>query len=189
MTRGQVYVCEVCGKTLVGVPTVLDLGHCKITICPKCARKIRAERISREERKVVIRREERPPILERRKLPRVEKKVPAARRKASSEEVDLIDGYGMRIRKARESLGLTVEHVAKALNVKASLIRHIEAEEIIPPVHIARGLEKLLDIKIITRNPIESPDAYGSAPTTSVGFRKPTIGEMVDIKVKKNRKE
>jgi len=189
LTRGQVYVCEVCGETLVGVPIVLDLGHCKITVCPRCARKIRAERMNKEEKKVIIRREERPPILERKKLPKVEKKVPTVRKSISLEEIDLVEGYGAVIRKARESLGLTVEHVAKALNVKASLIRHIEAEEIIPPVHVARGLEKLLDIRIIIRNPVESPDAYGSVSPTPVDFRKPTIGEMINIKVKKNKKE
>ena len=189
MARGQVYVCEVCGETLVGVPIVLDLGHCKITVCPRCARKIRAERINKEEKKILIRKEESTPILERKKLPKVEKKIPKIRKNASLEEIDLVEGYGAIIRRARESLGLTVEHVAKALNVKASLIRHIEAEEIIPPVHVARGLEKLLDIRIIIRNPVESPDAYGSAPSAAVDFRKPTIGEMINIKVKKNKKE
>ena len=61
----------------------------------------------------------------------------------------MIEDYGKRIRKARESLGLNIEKFAKKIAEKESVIRKIENQQMKPDKKLVDKIEKFLKIKII----------------------------------------
>ncbi len=182
----EVYVCEVCGGTFIGKPVIVDLDGYKAMVCPNCARKLLRRR-EKKEVKVTIKETKAEAPLRREPPRKPPKGVPTPRRRKKVEEIEYIEGYGSKIRAARESLGLTIEQVAAALNIKASLLRNIEAEKVIPPYEVARSIEKLLEITIIQRNPERSSSAL---PETSppVSVKSITLGEIVEVKKKRRKK-
>lgn len=182
----EVYVCEVCGGTFIGKPVIVDLDGYKARVCPKCARKLLGRK-KRKEVEVKIRETKGEAPLRKEPPRKPPKGVPITTRRRKMEEIDYIEGYGARIREARESLGLTIDQVAAALNIKASLLRNIEAEKVVPPYEVARSIEKLLEIEIIQRNPERSTSALPeNAPSSAITSI--TLGEIVDVKRKKRRK-
>jgi len=198
----QVYVCEICGGTFVGRPVIVDLGGYKATVCPSCARRIQASRRAARgrERVPLAKRPVRAPLAEApermRPLkgagakPKVEAPRPRrrARREPGPGEFALVENYGQVLRRARQELGLTVEWVAEAANIKASLLRNIEAQKIAPSYRVARTLERILEVRIITRGPPPEEEAPSYAPPQP--DRPLTLGEVLNIKKKeKGRRE
>ena len=188
MSEG-LYICEVCGGTFIGSPVLVELDGYKAQVCPRCSRKLLKR--SKEEKKVVIRdtRAEAPLRGEPPRKPPKGVPTPPPKRRVSLEEIDYVDNYGKKIREAREALGLTIEQVAASINIKASLLRNIEAERIVPPYEVARNLEKLLDIEIIQRNPARSTSAIPeTSPTQALPTKGITLGEIVEVKKKRRKK-
>ncbi len=182
----EVYVCEICGGTFVGKPIIIDLDGYKAVVCPSCARKIRGRRLNKEESKVHLREPKQAPL--KRKISKKQPKgIPLPRRRPKIEEVDYIEGYGSIIRETREELGLTIEQVAAALNIKSSLLRNIEAGKVVPPYGIARNIEKLLEVNIIQRNLGRSSRAV-SENGPPVASRPITLGEAIEVKKKRRKK-
>ncbi|MCD6348127.1 MAG: TIGR00270 family protein [Candidatus Korarchaeota archaeon] len=183
----EIYVCEICGGTFIGKPIIVDLDGYKAMVCPNCARRLRKSKKDRKEVKVTIKDTKAQAPLRREPPRKPPRGVPVPKRRPRVEEIDYVEGYGGKIREARESLGLTIEQVAAALNIKASLLRNIEAEKIVPPYEVARGIEKLLEISIIQRNPERStsvvPETGPPMPLRSV-----TLGEVVEVKKKRRKK-
>lgn len=67
---------------------------------------------------------------------------------ARLEETTLISGYGRLIRRARARKRLTREQLAKQLGEKASVVRRIEEERMLPDERLTKKLESLLGIKL-----------------------------------------
>ncbi|MEM1666659.1 MAG: multiprotein-bridging factor 1 family protein [Nitrososphaerota archaeon] len=65
------------------------------------------------------------------------------------EKIDYVEGFHVRIKNARERMGLSQEELAAQLNEKATLIKKIEQGEVKPSIELARKLEKFLKIQII----------------------------------------
>ncbi len=181
MVKKQVYVCEVCGKTLFGVPIIVEIAGHQATTCPVCARRIRGEQLRMIQKKRV----EAPQIKPTpQKTEKIRKRTRTKPIEKAPREYELVDDFGARIKKAREGLGLKVEHVAKAINIKTSTLSKIEAGKIVPSYDVARALEKTLDVKIIIRGtPEMSIGVEPSGPPPTI-----TLGELADLKEKKRRK-
>ncbi|PNV77240.1 MAG: TIGR00270 family protein [Thermoproteota archaeon] len=172
--KDQIYVCEVCGGTFIGTPVVVDLGSYKLTACPSCARSLRASVKKKEEIK-----EEKKPVKIR------EEPIRTVRRSQPG-EMELVEGFGRIIRRAREDLGLTIDQLAKAIGIKSSLLRHIEAEEIVPSPEIAKSLERVLEVSITVRNPAYVEELERERAESF--HDRPTLGEMIRIKDKEGKK-
>jgi len=104
---------------------------------------------------------------------------PKRRRRADLlEEVERlqpVEGYGDLIRRARERLGLTQEELGMKLGEKASVIRKLEREELIPDRRLAEKLRRVLRIEVLT------PET--TSPTI-IGVGKPpevTIGDLIKL--------
>ena len=180
MVKKQVYVCEVCGKTLFGVPIIVEIAGHRATTCPSCARRIRGEQLK------LLEKATQPITKLPKKMEKIRKKVKARPKIAESqlEEYELVEDFGTRIKRAREELGLKIEHIAKAINIKTSTLSKIEAGKIVPSYDVARSLEKVLDIRIITRGSYEvsTTGLEKSGPPPSI-----TLGELANLKDKKRR--
>ncbi len=88
----------------------------------------------------------------------------------------VVSDYAQRVRIAREKSGLTQKDFARMLNEKESIIHKIENGQFVPPISLAKKLEKLLKIKLVEVEQEEKAEAVrkGSGPLT--------IGDIIKIK-------
>lgn len=101
-------------------------------------------------------------------------------RKSSKEvQEQVVSDYALKIKNAREQLGLSQEDFALKINVKKSLLQSIESGRIELSLDLAKKLEKILKITLTEedRNDYRPPDI-----TESPGF---TIGDILKDKRKK----
>lgn len=108
--------------------------------------------------------------------------VEKARQKRAEEKPEvmdiIIDGYAERIRKGRESMGLTQQDFAKKVNEKESLIHQLESGRFHPDIGLAKKLQKVLGIKLVEEYE-EKHEALQHAK--SEGF---TLGDFIKAKKK-----
>lgn len=71
------------------------------------------------------------------------------------EDLELVEDYNEVVRKARMSLGLTQDELAKQVGEKVTIIKKVESGELKPSISLARKLEKLL--KVVLLVPTEEP--------------------------------
>lgn len=92
------------------------------------------------------------------------------------EELDYVEDFHVRIKNARERLGLTQEDLASMLNERLTVIKKIEQGEVRPTLELARKIEKMLNIQIIEKAVIdEYYEPYISKPKVS-GY---TLGDVL----------
>jgi putative transcription factor len=104
---------------------------------------------------------------------------------AFREELELVDDYGERIKKAREAKGLPLPVLAERIAEKESFLEHVEAEKMHPSESLCRKLEKELGIKLL------ETVASSSAPNRGGGGGKPgpvTLGDIIEIEKKEKKK-
>ncbi len=146
--------CEVCGKPIRGEPIYRVIEGARMMVCPECAR---------------FGTEWKPPPSR-----------PKRRRRADLlEEVESlqpVEGYGDLIRRARERMGLTQEELGMKLGEKASVIRKLEREELVPDRRLAEKIKRVLRIEVL------APEAPAPA---IIGVGKPpevTIGDIIKLR-------
>ena len=91
------------------------------------------------------------------------------------ESLELVEDLGLRVRQARERLGLSQEDLGRRVGEKASLIRKIETGKMTPSLMLARRLEHVLRVKLIV--PASEPVVPASPPPHRL-----TLGDIVQIK-------
>jgi putative transcription factor len=117
-------------------------------------------------------------------------------------EEEIVDGYGRRIRKAREAVkiteeevneygkkekktrGMMIDELARKANVMASWLDRVENERISPTIGEAKKLEKVLGIKLVEKVEVSV------TPTPKLGGRNTelTLFDMVEMQKKKKEK-
>lgn len=119
--------CELCGENIDSVYGI-NVEGVELRVCSSCAK---GKRIVYREDKRSMKRE-------------IAKKQAKPRR----EEVEIVDNYGLKIRKARESMKLPLKVLAELINEKESLLARVESEGTLPSEVLTRKLEKALSIKL-----------------------------------------
>lgn len=157
--------CEICGSDIKGNPIRIILEKAVLDVCSKCAHFGKphdtwspvSRKISPSE-KVVVTHKPKRDVFD----------------KLGDE---IISDYAQVIRRARETMGLTVEELASKIMEKAALIKKIEREELVPEDAVRKKLEAALNIKLTEK--FSSQDQRGS------GFiRTTTLGDVAVIKKK-----
>ncbi|MEM4272560.1 MAG: multiprotein-bridging factor 1 family protein [Candidatus Bilamarchaeaceae archaeon] len=100
------------------------------------------------------------------------------------EEEDLVEGYGMRIRTAREKRGLRLEEFARQISQKANYLDMIEREKTRPPLEIARKIEKALGITLV-----EIEEESIGASIAKKGSGDLSLLDMLEMQNKKKEKK
>ncbi len=141
--------CEICGKDTDTVYTVLVEGV-ELHVCPSCARGKH--------------------IISDPTTQRAVKRQSFGSAPHQSEDPDLIDGYGMAIRNARERLKLPLKVLAEMINEKETFLERVEAEKTTPPMPLVRKLEKALSIKLIAgASDVQNEHSFGANTKTTLG--------------------
>lgn len=108
-----------------------------------------------------------------------QKKKKSSRKNRTSrkrnEEV-LIDDYGKKVKKARESQELSISELSDQLNEKESLLKKIEQQELKPEKSLAQKLEKKFNLELYT-----VPEAWDQDTDTG-DDRSATLGDVADVK-------
>jgi len=156
-------LCEICGSDRYEVSPVIFEGS-RVLACKKCIKSLSLTPIkprAEVEAKILSK-----PL-----------KKPSRRRSIGfKEEYTLVEGYGMRVRAAREERGLTQEDLAKLINEKVSLIKKVEGEKIIPPPALIKKLEHVLKVKILEKVEEEA------VPLEEPSIERPSLGDIAVFK-------
>ena len=157
--------CEICGTDIKGNPTRITVEGTILDVCSKCAHYGKPQ-------------DKWTPVS--RKMAPTERVIVSHRPKRDAfDKLDdeILPDYAHVIRKARESQGLTIEELASKMMEKATLIRKIEREELVPEDTVRKKLETTLNIKLTEK--VSSQDQRGG------GFiRGTTLGDVAIIRKK-----
>jgi len=149
--------CEICGRNIVSKAYLIRMGRAEYIACKACAERhgkiVRVIELGRSVKKTTV----------KKYIPR------------STTEVEVVEDYAERVRRAREELGYTRELLARLIGERESTIRRIENGTFTPPLDLARRLEKVLKIKLIeevNEEPLED----------NRGRLELTLGDIVNFK-------
>jgi putative transcription factor len=169
--------CEVCGHRIHGSPTTVMIEGARLTVCAVCSKH---GEVCREEPKPKL-------ILQRLRAtsaqPRMQMPKPQAPRVDTSQE--LVENYHVKIRQAREKLGLSHEDLGKRINEKVSLLRKIETGKMTPDNRLALLLERTLKIKLIV--PAKEEKVPQTRMPKAAGHEL-TLGDLIKLD-KKNKED
>jgi len=152
-----------------------------MTVCSKCARLGSGTWEIKAKPKLLtptLKRASRSP------LPRSQTKQPASFQIVES-EVELVEGFGAKIKQARENLGLSHEELGKKINEKVSVLKKIEAEKMKPDMRLTAKLEHALKIRLVA--PLSEPKPILSYQKTRVQGL--TLGDLMQLKEEKTEEE
>jgi len=150
--------CELCGKKTAVYNT--EIEGTTMLVCEDCAHFGKVKPKSNV--KILVQDKKKPEIRE--------------------PEFLIVQGYGAKVKNARERLGLKQEEMAKKLNERESLLHQIESEHFKPGSELARKLERELHIKIIEEIKDEDADMKEKPKRKQSGEL--TIGDMLSFNKK-----
>ena len=122
-----------------------------------------------------------PPQQEVKGAVRLPPKLPVKKRHpVLTQTLELVDDFSLRVRRAREGLGLSHEDLGRRIREKVSVLRKIESGKMVPNHELATKLEHALRTKLLV--PLSDP----KIPSVSSSLpREATLGDVVRLKRKK----
>jgi len=121
-------LCDMCASKGKLYKAIVE--GAELNVCSKCSKfgKIVGVVKQNEREKIILKKEKHP----------------------EKENIEMvIGGYAERIRKKRDSIGLTQEEFAKNLSEKESLIQKIESGHFEPSIALAKKIGRFLKIRLI----------------------------------------
>lgn len=149
-------VCELCGKENTGVFNILVSGA-QISACATCSTKRGFSIPSRETDRT------RPSI-----------KSPISRARKNRPTFEASSDFHIRIRKAREAGGMSIEELGRKMNLRVQDLQKYEGGSV-PPDSVAKKLEKALGIMIL-----EEVEINDVSPVVKRSSKSVTIADMLD---------
>jgi putative transcription factor len=164
--------CEVCGRKIYGKPYKVIIEGARLTVCDDCSK----------HGKLTWEEEPKPKAVMRPRGPKPVLKVQGKAKQTIPPEatLELVDDFDLKIRQAREKLGLSHSELGAKLNEKVSLLKKIEMRRMIPDNTLAAKLEHALKIKLIVPASVEKGEM--SMPKMArATSRELTLGDLVDL--------
>ena len=149
-------MCELCGKENTGVFNILVSGA-QISACATCSTKRGFSIPSRETDRT------RPSI-----------KSPISRPRKNRPTFEASSDFHIRIRKAREAGGMSIEELGRKMNLRVQDLQKYEGGSV-PPDSVAKKLEKALGIMIL-----EEVEINDVSPVVKRSSKSVTIADMLD---------
>ena len=94
---------------------------------------------------------------------------------------ELIDAYGATIRHKRESMNLTIEDLARKINISSRYLQKIEHEQITPDEKTIRLLERSMEIKL--KALVDSGEVNKPDEEKNVDDKPMTLGDIIKNKI------
>ena len=170
--------CEVCGRRINGKPLKVIIEGAKLTACIECAKLGKPYHEEPKHSLTSPRRGTVPkPLMIQTKKPQPPK---------VDTSLELVENFDMKIRQAREKLGLSHEELGKRINEKVSLLRKIETRKMTPDNRLATMLEHALKIKLIVP---AKEEKVPQAKLAKGSGRDLTLGDLIHFDKKGSEKE
>ncbi len=97
-----------------------------------------------------------------------------------TQTLELVDDFNLRVRQAREKLGLSHEDLGRKIGERVSVLRKIESKKMFPDDKLAQKLEHALKVKLLA--PLQEP----KVPSAGLSLpREATLGDVVRLRKKK----
>lgn len=141
--------CEVCGSTLKTGPNKVEIDGAIMVVCNNCVKLGRpvGGPIVRDVRPNPVRGSFRPNPMGH--SPSSVSSFPSSSSSSSSSELDVDPDYNVKIRQAREKLGLSQEDLGRMLNEKPSVIRMVESKKLKPDPMLTRKFMHHLKVNLL----------------------------------------
>lgn len=138
--------CEVCGRPTQKV-TKIAIEGVPLLACEECRS---LGEIVVEKAKPKVSASIKPGRLARKTspTPMLKEGIPL-KRKDVFEDLSIVKNYGALIKRARETLQLTPDELGRRIGEKASVIRKLEIERLVPDHALAKKLEHVLKVKLL----------------------------------------
>ena len=160
--------CEVCGCKIVGKPLKAMIGGAKMIVCRDCAKLRSVYWEDKPKRQRSAKKAVKP-------LPKIS--IRKASAPTLSEDLEIIENFGARIREARREAGLSHEDLGRKIRERVSVLRKIETGKMTPNHLLAKKLEHALEVTLLVPP---------SEPKAARGFlskpREVTLGDIVNLK-------
>lgn len=164
------HFCELCGVRIEGKPNRVFIEGAVFIVCGGCVK------YGGKELPMIDRR---PPSSIGARQTRGVKPSPRPRR--FEEMYEVVEGYAKLVYEARDSFGLTRELLASQIGEKESVVKRIESGRMVPPIELARKLERVLKVKLL--RPIEEAPPFKTPPQSTRGPGL-TLGDVATFKKK-----
>ncbi len=170
--------CELCGRPIVGRSYRITVEGAELTVCNSCylrmlSRKVGGQAKTTYPLKTIPQTRKQTTVSPKPKIPR--------RTPAFDIEYEIVEDYALKIKKARERLGWSLNILAQKVREKESVLRRIEQGKLTPPMDLAKKLEKILGIKLLE----PTVEEYS---LKRIGNKDLTLGDIVVIRKKKGEK-
>jgi putative transcription factor len=170
--------CEVCGRKIIGKSYNVIIERAKLTVCNECA-KLGKTYYEEPKPKTTL------PRLKTKAAPlRVQSKKPQA--PVVDTSLELVENYDVKIRQAREKIGLSHEELGKRINEKVSLLRKIETGKMTPDNRLATMLEHALKVKLIVQ---AKEETVPQTKVAKIAGHELTLGDLIELGKKQKEKE
>jgi len=170
--------CEVCGRRINGKPLNVIIEGAKLTVCNECSKlgKICYEEPKQKTPGPRLATTQKPLIFHTKKpqTPKVDTSL------------ELVENFDVKIRQAREKLGISHEELGKRINEKVSLLRKIETGKMTPDNRLATMLEHTLKIKLMVP---AKEEKIPQAKLARIAGRDVTLGDLIHLEKKGSEKE
>ncbi|MDI6847165.1 MAG: multiprotein bridging factor aMBF1 [Candidatus Bathyarchaeia archaeon] len=133
--------CEVCGRKIHGKPCRVIIEGAKLTVCSKCAKHGTAYWEEPKPKTTALEPKTWFPPL------KVKSKKPP--KTTVDTTLELVENFDVKIRQAREKLGLSHEELGKKISEKVSVLKKIETGKMTPDNKLAVKLEHALTVKLL----------------------------------------
>jgi len=170
--------CEVCGSKIYGRPYNVIIEGAKLTVCNECAK----------HGKVVMEEPKSKDAMLKLKATRPSFKVQSNKPLKVIMETtqELTENFDLKIRQARENLGISHEELGKKINEKMSVLRKIETGKVKPDNILVGKLEHALKIKLLVPS---SEEKIQQAKVPKTLSRELTLGDLIQLNKKNREKE
>lgn len=100
-----------------------------------------------------------------------------------ADSLELVEGFGAKIRLAREKVGLSHQELGKRISEKVSVLRKIESGKMTPDNLLTEKLEHALRLKLLM--PVSEPKVSSKALVSRPAS--PTLGDILKTKKEKEK--
>jgi len=168
--------CEVCGRRIIGPPYKAMIEGAKMLVCGECAKlgSVYWEAKTEPRMKKVSRRLPQP-VLAPRRQPSL----------AVEESLELTADFRVKVRQAREKLGMNHEDLGKKISEKVSVLRKIESGKMTPDNQLTEKLQHALKIKLMV--PVSEPRVPSALASSRPSA--PTLGDIAAMKKEKDKEK
>ncbi len=168
--------CEICGREDGGIIALIE--GARLHVCESCAR---GGKILHVEPEAYSSKQGAGPGTGGGSGAAGGARSPGAQHTMEKDEFELVDSYGVKIKAARERLGLPLAVLGERIAEKESFLERIEKETAKPSDPLAKKLEKELGITILEQAS-SMPFQTGGKPGKDI-----TLGDVIEIVRKKKK--